>query len=236
MTRDKTAADISHRRETRLDGCARIGRGAQRLFRNVERQFFEPSLVEIGEVERHVRVRIHEAGRERRVTEIDHLRAVGRRQIGSNIDNLVALHDDDPVLDERVRLAVEQPGGFEHDRLIGRLRSNRENENCEGRIKRSHFAGVESQRALRKQKVGKACCPSGHRSAMSLPFLVTFLFPSLAFASIEPNETSKVFSGADYFGVVDLSRFFLFSRRSVRANASAFTGTQGIAVATIAEL
>ena len=43
------------------------------------------------------------------------LRAAGNRQIASRIDNLVALHDNDAVLHERVRFAVEHPRRFEHD-------------------------------------------------------------------------------------------------------------------------
>ena len=60
-------------------------------------------------------VRVHEAGRQRRVAEIDDSARRLGRQIAANIDNLVALHDHDAVLHERLRFSVEQSRRFQHD-------------------------------------------------------------------------------------------------------------------------
>ena len=90
-----------------------------------------------------MRMRIHETRRERSVAEVDHLRAARDRQVASCIDNLIALHDNDTVLHERVRFAVEESRRFERNGLIGGVGCNCENEKRKETIKSSHAADLE---------------------------------------------------------------------------------------------
>src|SRR5256714_14819065 len=62
-----------------------------------------------------MRVAVHESGRKGRVAEIDHLRALGNREVAAGIDDFIALDDDDAVAHERFRFAVEESSGFESD-------------------------------------------------------------------------------------------------------------------------
>ncbi len=62
-----------------------------------------------------MRMRIHEAGRKRRIAQIDYLCVARDRQIAPSIDNLIALHDYHGVLHERVRFAVKESRCFQHD-------------------------------------------------------------------------------------------------------------------------
>ena len=66
---------------------------------------------------RQMRVRVHEAGQERRVAKVDDLRAGGRRGLGADGGDLVAVDDDDAGRDERVALAVVQMRRAQHDRF-----------------------------------------------------------------------------------------------------------------------
>ena len=65
-----------------------------------------------------MRMRIHEAWRKRHVAKIDHFRVARNRNVAAHIDNLVALHDDNAVRDQRFRFSIEHPRRFQHDRLI----------------------------------------------------------------------------------------------------------------------
>jgi hypothetical protein len=69
-------------------------------------------------------MRIHEAGRKRRIAQIDYLCVAWDRQIAPGIDNLIALHDYHAVLQERVRFAVKESRSFQDNSLIGSLRRN----------------------------------------------------------------------------------------------------------------
>ena len=68
-----------------------------------------------------MRMRVHESRRQGRVAEIDHLCAIRNREVAANIDNFVALDDDDSVLHERFRFPIEHAFGFERDHFIGRI-------------------------------------------------------------------------------------------------------------------
>ena len=73
---------------------------------------FHPLSFVIGVIVGEMRVPIHESGRKRRVAEIDHLRVSWRAQIASGIDDFAALNDDNAVLHECFRLAIEQTRRF----------------------------------------------------------------------------------------------------------------------------
>src|SRR5260370_2200401 len=106
---DETAAEISYRRKTGLDGGARIPRCDDRLLGSIEVDFLQSALVVVtGKIERQMRMPVHESGRKRGVAEIDDLRISRRRQVASGIDNLVALNNDDAVLGQRFRFSIEQ--------------------------------------------------------------------------------------------------------------------------------
>ena len=154
----EAAAEIAHSCEASLDCCPRVSRRFDRLLRNIEIKLFQTPFVEVArEIEGQVRVRVHESGRKRRVAEIDHPRAGRDGQIAANIDNLVAVHDDDAILHERFRFTVEHPRCFQHDCLIGGNGcSSRQQEDCNNSRKRetrrnSHLAGLESIRAGSKE-------------------------------------------------------------------------------------
>ena len=59
-----------------------------------------------------MRMRVHEARRQCRVAKVDHFRVSRNRDVRSDIDNLIALHDDDAVLRESTRFTIEQPRRF----------------------------------------------------------------------------------------------------------------------------
>jgi len=100
-----------------------VRRGNDRLLRNVEVDLFQPAQIVIaGVIKSQMRVRVHETRRKRRVAKVDDLRAVWDRQIASRIGNFVALHDNDGILRQGVRFAVEHPRSLERDWLIGRVR------------------------------------------------------------------------------------------------------------------
>ena len=73
---------------------------------------------------------VHEAWRKGRVAEVDDLRIRRRRQIASGVDNFVALNNDDAVLGQRFRFAVEQTRCFENNNFVGGLGRNRANREC----------------------------------------------------------------------------------------------------------
>ena len=124
---DEAASKIAHGSEARLDSGTCMRRGNDRLLRDVHIEFLQSSLAVITrKIGSQMRVRIYETRRKRRVAEVDNLRAVWGRQIASRIDNFVALYDDDGVLHERVRFAVEHPCGFKHDWLVGCVRRHAE--------------------------------------------------------------------------------------------------------------
>jgi hypothetical protein len=64
-------------------------------------------------------VRIHESRRERRVTEIDHLRTGGNREIAPGIGNRGSLDNDDAVRDQRLRFAIEKAGRLQDNERLG---------------------------------------------------------------------------------------------------------------------
>jgi len=72
-----------------------------------------------------MRMRVHEAGGQCGVAQIDHLRIWRHRQVAARIHNLVPLNDDNAIANERLRLAIEQAGGFQRDRWIGRASGDR---------------------------------------------------------------------------------------------------------------
>ena len=62
-----------------------------------------------------VDVAVDEAGEESHIAEVDHLGTRGNRDVDSG--DLVAGHDDRGVADDLVGSAVEEPRGFQRDRL-----------------------------------------------------------------------------------------------------------------------
>ena len=65
-----------------------------------------------------MRMRVDKAGAQSRITEIDHLRTLRDRDPATGIENLVSLHNDHAVRDQRLRFAVENPGGLERDHAV----------------------------------------------------------------------------------------------------------------------
>lgn len=63
-------------------------------------------------------MRVHEPRRKRRVTEIDHLRAAGDRQVAAGIGDGVALDNDDAVRDERLCFAIKESSGFQDGDVV----------------------------------------------------------------------------------------------------------------------
>ena len=105
----KTAAQIAHRGEARFDRDPRVGDRHQRELGDIRLQQLQPALIKVaGEIKSDVRVRIHESRRKRGVTEIDHLRAGGNRQVAPRVGDRGSLDNDDTVRDQRLRFAVEE--------------------------------------------------------------------------------------------------------------------------------
>ena len=116
MAGDETTAQVAHSCETRFDRRAGKGRRADRLFGHIQIKLLQPALVVITrEIGGQMRMRIHEARRKRRIAQVDHLRAARDWQIASRIENLIALHDHDGVLHERVRFTVKESRRFQRD-------------------------------------------------------------------------------------------------------------------------
>src|SRR5256885_3125989 len=99
-----------------------MGGGEGGLLGSVEISLMQPSLVVVaGEIGREMGVRVHESGRERGISEIDHLRALRDGKVAAHIDDLVALNNNDAVCDERLRFSVEQASSFQDDRRRTRI-------------------------------------------------------------------------------------------------------------------
>src|SRR6266446_7605263 len=165
---NETTAEISHSRESSFDCGARISGRGDRLLGNVQVDFFQSALVVVtGEIERQMRMPIHESGRKGGVAEIDDLRIGRRRQIASGIDNLVPLNNDDAVLGQRFRFTVEKSRSFQNDDLVGRVNRNRtadKNKDCEGQprtksieSKDVHPGGIETSGRQSKAARWTAC-------------------------------------------------------------------------------
>src|ERR1700736_245850 len=100
---NETAAEISYGCESCFNGRARISGRRDCVLGDIQGEFTESALVVVaGKIERQMRVPVHEAGRKRGVAEINNLRVRGRWQTASGVDNLVALNNNDAVLDERL--------------------------------------------------------------------------------------------------------------------------------------
>src|SRR5205823_11863342 len=69
-------------------------------------------------------MRVHESWRKRHIAKIDHFRVARNRNGASNIDNLVALHEDNAVRDKRFRFSIEHPRRFQDDGLISGVGCN----------------------------------------------------------------------------------------------------------------
>src|SRR5262250_920867 len=106
MASDKTATQIAHGCEPCLDCRARKRCRVNRLLGNIKIELLQSPLVVItGEIGRQMSMCIHETRRKRRVAKVDYLRVAWNRQTVSCVDNLIALHDNDAVLYERVRFS-----------------------------------------------------------------------------------------------------------------------------------
>ena len=109
-------ADVADRRESGVERLPRVARGDQSLLRDRPPQAFvevdEPALRSLA---RQVRVRIDEPRKKRRIAEVHDGNAGGNRQAGSGLLDFGALDQDDRVLDDSVRAAVEHAGGLERD-------------------------------------------------------------------------------------------------------------------------
>src|SRR5581483_1098656 len=87
-----------------------------------------------------MRVGIHESWRECRVAEIDHLRVAWNGQVAANIDNLVALNDNDAIWNERFRFPIEHALGFQRDDIVSGPdwnRSDGEGHDCQNKARPS---------------------------------------------------------------------------------------------------
>ncbi len=91
--------------------------GNDYLFRHVEVELFQATLIVVsGEIERQMRVGIHEtldkaSSSPRSITRASR----GIEQIDARINNLVALYDNHAVLDQGVRFAIEHPRSLQCD-------------------------------------------------------------------------------------------------------------------------
>src|SRR5947207_15284763 len=107
-------------------------------------------------------MRVHESWRKRHITKIDHFRVARNRNGASNIDNLVALHEDNAVRDKRFRFSIEHPRRFQHDGLIsGSGCNSREQEDYnDGKLMRTicgwHLVGLQRIREVGKEVLGSA--------------------------------------------------------------------------------
>ena len=113
----------------------------------------QPAQIVIARViQREMGVRVDKARGKRRIAKIDHLRAAWDRQIAANIDNLIALDDDNAVLHERFRFPIEHALGFERDHLIGCVsRNSKTQENYNNARRNSHRAGLGAIRQACKK-------------------------------------------------------------------------------------
>src|SRR4029077_20773639 len=83
---DEAASEIAHSGESRFYRCACVRRRDDRLLGDIEVKLFQATLIIIaGEIEREMRMRIHESGRKRRVAKINHLRVAWNGSIAPNI-------------------------------------------------------------------------------------------------------------------------------------------------------
>ena len=97
-----------------IDGVQRALRDG--LLQPVQLLLAVVALEGVGEV----RVRVDEARQQRRVAEVDGLRAGGDGGVRTHADDLaVGYHYDQPGRDDVVALAVEHARGFEHVGLVG---------------------------------------------------------------------------------------------------------------------
>src|SRR5438067_10949282 len=98
-------------------------------------------------------MRVHESWRKRHIAKIDHFRVARNRNGASNIDNLVALHEDNAVRDKRFRFSIEHTRRFQHDGLSsGPDWNSREQEDYnDGKLIRTfcdwHLDGLKSNHA-----------------------------------------------------------------------------------------
>jgi hypothetical protein len=113
---DKPAPQIAHRCKSRLHCHPRKCRRRDRLLGNIQIHLFQTAIVVVpGEIRRQMRMRVHEPWRERRIAEVDHLRALRNREVAPCVHNLVALHDHDAVRHESLRFTVEKPGRLQNN-------------------------------------------------------------------------------------------------------------------------
>ena len=119
------SADIAHRGKSGLNRCPRRRNRIISLSRSGRLQLSQSGRFVVGVVKRDMGVRVHESWREGCIAKVNHL-CIGRdRNIRSDIDDLIALNNDDAVLHERARFAVEKPRRFQCDDLIIRAKRER---------------------------------------------------------------------------------------------------------------
>src|SRR5262249_21051253 len=102
--------------------------------------------VEISEIHRDMRVAVHETGRKGCVADINYLRIRRRAQIAADVDDFITLNNDNAVLRECPRFAIEQMRCFEHDdlfRSLSGVRENREGKDCENKPELEPARGEE---------------------------------------------------------------------------------------------
>ena len=152
---DKPAPQIADRGEAGFNGGARVRSRLDPLLGHIEIELVQPPNVVIaGIIQGQVCMRVHEPGRERRIAQIDHLRAARGRHIAAYVDDLIALHDDDGILHERLRFPIEQSRGLERDDVVvrpdwdraGGKRKDAENKPCLGSTTRKdiHSRDIEA--------------------------------------------------------------------------------------------
>ncbi len=118
-------AEVAHRREADHQSLAHVDRGVERLLGDRLLEAVKLVLLPVvARLARQVRVRVHEAGQQRRVAEVDHLRARRRLPARARILNPPAHDDDDAGRHHAVAPAVEHPRGLDDDgfRLAALLR------------------------------------------------------------------------------------------------------------------
>ena len=153
------APHVAHRGEPGLEHLPRVHRGLDRLLGQLAAEVVDELLLPVvGRLARQVGVRVDEAGRERRVAQVDDLGAGGDGQVGPDGQDLRPLDQDDPVGLERIHLglAVEQPRGLDGDdrrrlRLLGQGRGGCDQDNRGEREHRFH----RSPRAPERDRAGR---------------------------------------------------------------------------------
>ena len=118
----RARTDVTDGGKPRFNRHARCWNHAVGLGGSRHLQFSQTCRLVVAQIEREMGVRVHKPRRQRRVPEIDHLRARRNGNIRTRISDFVALDQDDSILSQCSGFPIEQPRCFQRDNLIGRDR------------------------------------------------------------------------------------------------------------------